>query len=227
VGVNMRKRTVIIISIALAFILMSGGYGIWTENLNVKGDITVVPDPKVQEEMKSDLEDLQLELTLAKEDLEMAIEQQRLEAERLEKERVEAERLEKERLLAEQQQTLLIEESLAIQAPNQLSESIADSQVVEEISIDNKIVDETIQEEVMINEEYRADENKEINNEEQDEPSDSKDIVDVPIEEEVITTEESKDDSIKEAAENEEQVEVDSSDFYIDNTDTDNMNNIE
>ena len=42
-GKSMKKKTTIIISLLIAFILVSGGYGIWTENLKVKGDIIVVP----------------------------------------------------------------------------------------------------------------------------------------------------------------------------------------
>ena len=101
----MKKKT-IIISLVIALALVSGGYGIWTENLNVKGDITVVPDPDVLAGMKSDLEDLESELESAEADLDYALEQQRLEEERLLAElqaQLEAEKIAEEQRLAEEQ----------------------------------------------------------------------------------------------------------------------------
>lgn len=56
------KITVILISILVALMLISNGYGVWNKSLRIEGDIRVVPELDVLEAMESQLDDLEKQL---------------------------------------------------------------------------------------------------------------------------------------------------------------------
>lgn len=56
------KITVVLMSIFVALMLISSGYGVWNKSLKIEGNIRVVPEPKVLEEMETWLDDLEKRL---------------------------------------------------------------------------------------------------------------------------------------------------------------------
>lgn len=54
----MRKLFVLLISVLLAMVLISGGYGVWTEQIEIEGNLQVIPDPEVISSMKTEISSL-------------------------------------------------------------------------------------------------------------------------------------------------------------------------
>ena len=78
-----KKLTVLLISILFASMIMASGYGKWQKELTIEGNIKVIPDPKVLEQMGMQLEDLQLaEEQRIAEELRLAEEQQLFEVQK-------------------------------------------------------------------------------------------------------------------------------------------------
>lgn len=82
------KITVVLISIFVALMLISSGYGVWNKSLRIEGDIRVVPELDVLEAMESQLDDLEKQLdeeimagqNLDEEQLRLQIEENNLQA---------------------------------------------------------------------------------------------------------------------------------------------------
>lgn len=97
-----KKVTIVLTSILFAFIILSSGYGAWEKTLTITGEIEVVPDPDVLEDLEEALAEEILQEQLALEEAMRLAEEERL-AEEL-RLAVEA-KLEEERLAEEQRLT--------------------------------------------------------------------------------------------------------------------------
>lgn len=91
----MKKIIMVLSSLLLAMIIVSSGYGLWSKNLIIEGDIEVVPDPEV-------IAGLQSEISSKEAQISELVEQQRM-LELAEQQRTEGEQKVREALLVEEQ----------------------------------------------------------------------------------------------------------------------------
>lgn len=117
----MKKINIILISLLFATFIISSGYGLWSQDLIIEGDITVVPDPKIIAGLEAEIEQKYQEIGLLieeqkiQEELKLLAEQKKLEEQKL---------LEQQKLLEEQKK---FEEQNQNNDENYQNENLVDS----------------------------------------------------------------------------------------------------
>lgn len=135
-----KKLIILILSIITAVSLISGGYGKWSEELNIVGDIQVVPNPEVLSDMESQLSRLEKQLEEEIEKQRLYEEQQKALAEQ--QAVLDAQKLLEEQKLKEQEGNLTVDPNEVPQSDNETNNDINDIPS-ENIDVDeNEVIDE-------------------------------------------------------------------------------------